>query len=40
MYIYLHNCLSSSSSPCKIYPETGVVTVGHLSTVPVVCGRC
>jgi hypothetical protein len=43
MYIYLHNYLSSSSSsspPCKIYPETGVVTIGHLSIVPVACGRC
>jgi hypothetical protein len=49
MYIYLHNCSSSSSSsssssppppPCKIYPETGVVTVCHLWTVPVACGRC
>jgi hypothetical protein len=26
--------------PVKFYPETGVVTVGHFSTVPVACGRC
>jgi hypothetical protein len=40
-YVYLFaHCLSSSSSspPCKIYPETGVVTVGHLSRFSTTAG--